>query len=171
LCQRETCEKMCLCHLGEVARGNGCFSVISQSKLYRAYCCTMSVMGQCEGGHQWTPRSMLLVCQKTPSSRVNNVIGEASFWKAVRLERSVGRMMMYPIAPIAEGPASGPTTWGQRSFCEEEKIRGVVVQHRNDIDQGRAVGPRLLNVYGKEFEFCGRRGGGRRVVVCRGPSS
>ncbi len=43
------------------------------------------------------------------------------------LERSVGKMMLYPVAPIAECMAKGPTTWGQRGFCKEEKIRGVVV--------------------------------------------
>jgi hypothetical protein len=114
---------------------------------------------------------MLLVGQPTPSSWVDDVIGEAGFWKAVWLERSVGRMMVYPTAPIAECLAKGPNTWGQRRFYEEEKIRGVVVQHRIDVDQGRAVGPRLMNVYGEEFELHGRRGGGRRVVGCRGPSS
>ena len=44
-----------------------------------------------------------------------------------------------------------------------------VVQHRNDVDQGGAVGPRLLNVYGKEFKFYGRRGGGCRMAGSRGP--
>ncbi len=78
---------------------------------------------------------------------------------------------MYPIAPIAECLAQGPTMWGQRGFSEQEKIRGVVVHHRNDVDQGRVVGPRLLNVYDKEFALCGRHGGGRRMVECRGPSS
>jgi hypothetical protein len=70
---------------------------------------------------------MLLVGQPTPTTWVNDVIGEAGFWKAVRLERSVGRMTVYPIAPIAECLAKGPTVWGQRGFCEEDKIRGVVV--------------------------------------------
>ena len=78
-------------------------------------------------------------------------------------------MMVYPIALIAERLEKGPTMWGQRVFCEEEKIRGVVVQHRNDVDQGRDVGPRLLNVYGKEFEFYGRRVGGCGMVGYRGP--
>ena len=60
------------------------------------------------------------------------MIGEAGFWKAVWLERSVGIMMVYPIvygvSPIiAECLAKGPTVWGQRGFCEEEKNRGVVV--------------------------------------------
>jgi hypothetical protein len=94
---------------------------------------------------------MLLVGQPTSSSCVNDVIGEAGFWKAVRLEREVGRMMVYPIAPIAECLAKGPTMWGQRSFCEKKKNRGVVVHHRNDVDQGRGVGPRLLHVYGKKL--------------------
>jgi hypothetical protein len=58
---------------------------------------------------------------------VNDVVGEAGFWKVVRLERSVGRMIVYPIAPIAESLAKGPTMWVQRGFREEEEIRGVVV--------------------------------------------
>ena len=114
---------------------------------------------------------MLLVGQPTPTSWVNDVLGEAGFWKAVRLERSVGRMVAYSISPIADCLAKGPTMWRQRGFCEEEKIRGLLVQHRNDVDQGKVVGARLLNDYGKEFEFYGCRSGGRRLVVCRGPSS
>ena len=61
--------------------------------------------------------------------------------------------------------------WGQPGFREEEKIRGVVIQHRNDVDHGGAVGLRFLTVYGEDFEFYGRRGGGRIMVGCRGPSS
>jgi hypothetical protein len=99
------------------------------------------------------------------------VIGKADFRKTVRLERSVGRMMVYPIAPIAECLAKGPTMREQRGFCEEEKIWGVGVQHRNDVDQGRAGGPRLLNVYGKKFEFYIRRGGGYGMVGYMSPVS
>ncbi len=47
--------------------------------------------------------------------------------------------------------------WGLR---EEEEIRGMLVQHRNDVDQGGAVGPCFLSVDGEEFELRGRR---RRV--------
>ena len=47
----------------------------------------------------------------------------------------------------------------------------MVVQHRNDINQGGAIGPRLLNVFGKEFKLYGRRGGGCRMVGCRVPVS
>ena len=97
------------------------------------------------------------------------MIWEAGFTKAVRLERGVGRMIVYPVAPIAERLEKGPTMWGQRCFCEEEKIRGVVVHHRNDVSQGEAVGPRLLKVYGKECKLYGRRGRGCRMVGCRGP--
>ncbi len=96
---------------------------------------------------------------------------EAGFRKAVRLERGVSRMTVYPIAPIAERLEKGPTMWGQRGFCGEKEIRVVVVQHRNDVDKGGAVGPRLLNVYGKEFKFYGRRGGGCRIAGCRDPVS
>ena len=76
---------------------------------------------------------------------------EAGFRKAFRLERGVGRGMLYPVASIAECLAKGPIMWGQRGFCEKEKIRGVLVHHRNDVDQGRGVGPRLLHVYGKKL--------------------
>ncbi len=96
---------------------------------------------------------MFLVGQPTSSSRVDDMIREAGFRKAVRLERGVGRMMVYPITLIAERLEKGPTMWWLWGFCEEEKIRGVVVQHRNDVDQGGAVGPRLLDVNGKEFKF------------------
>ena len=37
--------------------------------------------------------------------------------------------------------AKDPAMWGQRGFCEKEKVRIVLVQHRNDVDQGGAVGP------------------------------
>jgi hypothetical protein len=70
---------------------------------------------------------VLFVGQPSSTSWVDNVLGEAGFWKAVRLERSVGEMMVYSIAPIAERLAKSPTMWGQRGFCEEEKIRGVLV--------------------------------------------
>ncbi len=96
---------------------------------------------------------MLLVGQPTASSWVDDMFREAGFRKAVRLQRGVCRMMVYPIASVAERLEKGPTMWRQRGFCEEEKIRGVVVQHRNDVDQGGAVCPRLLNVYSKEFVF------------------
>ena len=50
--------------------------------------------------------------------------------------------------------------WMQWDLCEEEKIRGVLVQHRADVDQGGVVGPCLLSVDGEEFEAFNRRGGG-----------
>jgi hypothetical protein len=99
------------------------------------------------------------------------MLGKAGFRKALRLERGVDRSMMYPIASIAECMEKGPTMWGQRGFCEEEKVREMLIQHRNDVDQGRVVDPRLLNIYGQEFEFDGRLGGGCRLVGCRAPSS
>ena len=63
---------------------------------------------------------MLLVGQPTPSSWVDDMIREAGFRKAVRLELGVGKIMVYPIAPIAERLEKGPAMWGQRGFCEEE---------------------------------------------------
>ena len=99
------------------------------------------------------------------------MFGEAGFRKAVGLERGVGWSMVYPIAPIAECMKKGPVVWGQRSFCEKKKVRGVLAQHRNDVDQGGAVGPYLLDIYGKKFELYARCGGGRRLIGCRGPGS
>jgi len=34
---------------------------------------------------------------------------------------------LYLIAPIAECMKKGPVVWGQRSFCEEKKVWGVLV--------------------------------------------
>ncbi len=82
--------------------------------------------------------------------------GEAGFREAVCLERGVGRVVVYPIAPIAEHVEKGPTMWGQWGLCEEKKVRGVLVHHRNDVNQRRAVGPCLLSVDGNEFEFYNR---------------
>ena len=78
---------------------------------------------------------MLLVGKPTATARVDDMFGEAGFRKAVRLESGVGRSMVYPIVHIAECIKKGPVVWGQRSFCEEQKVRGVLVQHRNDVDQ------------------------------------
>ena len=80
-------------------------------------------------------------------------------------------MMVYPIAPIAKRLEKSPTMWGQRGFFEKEKIRRVVVHHRNDVGKGGAVGPRILNIYGKDFKFYSRRGGGYRLAGCGGPVS
>ena len=49
-------------------------------------------------------------------------------------------------------------------FREEDKIRRVLVQHRDDVNQRGAVGPRFLNVYDQKFEGYGRRVGGCRVA-------
>ena len=62
------------------------------------------------------------------------MLGEAGFRKAILLERSVGMMMVYHVAPIVECVAKGLTMLGHRGFCEKEKARGVLVQHRNDVD-------------------------------------
>ncbi len=88
--------------------------------------------------------------------------GETGFWEAVRLERGVGRVVVYPIAPTAEHLEKGPTMRGHWGLCEEKEVRGVLVQHRNDVNQRGAVGRCLLSVDGKEFEFYNRRGGGCR---------
>ena len=66
---------------------------------------------------------MFLVCQPTPTSRVNDVLGKADFWKALQLKRSVGRSMVYHIATIAECLAKGPTMRWQRNFSEKKKIQ------------------------------------------------
>ena len=80
--------------------------------------------------------------------------------------------MVYPVSSIAECLKKSPAMCaGQRSFCEKEKVRGVFVKHRNDVNQGGVVSPHLLNMYGKEFEFDARCSGGRRLVGCSGPSS
>jgi len=47
------------------------------------------------------------------------MIGEAGFRKAVWLERGVGWVVVYPVAPIAERVEKGPTMWGQWGLCEE----------------------------------------------------
>ncbi len=52
---------------------------------------------------------MLLVGQPTSSFWVDDMIREAGFRKNVRLERGVGMLMVYPIAPIAERLEKGPT--------------------------------------------------------------
>jgi len=88
------------------------------------------------------------------------MIGEVGFRKAVRLKRGVGRVVVYLVASIAERVDKGPTMGMQWGLCEEEEIRGVLVQHRDDVDQGGTVGPCLLSVYGEEFEVFDRRGGG-----------
>ena len=88
------------------------------------------------------------------------MIGDAGFRKAVRLEWGVGRVVVYLVAPIAERVEKGPIMWVQWGLCEKEKLRGVLVQHRDDVDQGGVVGACLLSVYGEEFEVFDRRGGG-----------
>ena len=48
---------------------------------------------------------------------MGDMIGEAGFRKAVRLERGVGRVVVYYVAPIAERVEKGPTTWVQWDLC------------------------------------------------------
>jgi len=82
------------------------------------------------------------------------MIWEACFREAVRLERSVGWVVVYLVSPIAERLEKGPTMGGggQWGLREEEKIRGFFVQHRNDVDHRGAVGSRFLSIYGDECE-------------------
>ena len=106
------------------------------------------------------------------SARMGDMIGETGFRKAVRLERGVGRVVVYPVAPVAERLKKGPTMGGQWGLREEENIWGVLVQHRDDVDQRGTVGPRFFCVYGEESEGYGRRGGGCRIgsrMVKQGP--
>ncbi len=44
----------------------------------------------------------------------------------------------------------------------------MLVEHKNDVDQGGAVGPCLLGICAKKFEFYARCGGDRRLVGCSG---
>ena len=90
--------------------------------------------------------------------------GEVGFREADQLERGVGRVVVYPIAPIAEHMEKGPTMWGQWGLCEEKKVRAVLVQHRDDVNQRGVVSPCLLSVDGKEFVFYNSREGGCRVA-------
>ena len=60
--------------------------------------------------------------------------GEAGFQNVVRLERSVGRVVVYPVAPIAEIVEKGPVIWVHWGLREEEKTQGVMVKHRDDVD-------------------------------------
>jgi len=53
--------------------------------------------------------------------------GEAGFRETVRLERGVGRVVVYPVALIAERVEKGPTMWVHWCLRKEKKIRGVLV--------------------------------------------
>ncbi len=55
------------------------------------------------------------------------MIGEACFREAVRLERGVGRVVLYLVAPIAERVEEGPAMWVHWCLRKEKKIRGVLV--------------------------------------------
>ncbi len=55
------------------------------------------------------------------------MIGEAAFREVVRLERGVGRVVVYPVAPIAERVEEGPTRWVHWCLRKEKKIQGVMV--------------------------------------------
>ena len=99
------------------------------------------------------------------------MIGEVGFRKAVRLERGVGWVVLYPIAPLKERVEKGPTMWVQWGLCEEEKTRGILAQHLDDVDQGGAVSPCLLSVDGEESQAFDRRGGGWSMAKIRVPVS
>ncbi len=64
---------------------------------------------------------------------MNDVLGKAGLRNVLRLERSVGRSVVYPVAPVAEGLAKGPAMWGQWGFREEDKVRRVLVHHHSDV--------------------------------------
>ena len=66
--------------------------------------------------------------------------------------------MVVFVAPIADRVEWRPNTWVRWGLCEEQKIRGVLIHHRDDVDQGGAVGPFLLSVDGKELQPYDRRG-------------
>jgi hypothetical protein len=53
---------------------------------------------------------VLLIGHPTPATGVGDVVGEAGFRKAVRVERGVGWVMVYSIVPIAERLEESPTT-------------------------------------------------------------
>jgi hypothetical protein len=62
------------------------------------------------------------------------MIGEAGFRNAVRLERGVGWVVVYRVAPIVERVEKGPTMWVHWGLREEGKPRGVLIEHRDDVD-------------------------------------
>ena len=55
------------------------------------------------------------------------MIREAGFREAVRLERDVGRVVVYTVAPNAERMEKGPTMWVHWCLRKEKEIRGVLV--------------------------------------------
>ena len=63
------------------------------------------------------------------------MIGKAGFRSAVQLERGIGRVIVYSVALIAERVEKGPTIWVHWGLRQEEKIRGLLVEHRDDVDQ------------------------------------
>ncbi len=51
------------------------------------------------------------------------MIGEAGFREAVRLNRGVGRVVVYHVAAIAERVEEGPTMWVHWCLRKVTKIR------------------------------------------------
>jgi hypothetical protein len=49
------------------------------------------------------------------------MIREAGFRKAIRMERGVGRIIMYPIAPVAERLEKGNNMWGNGDSVRRRK--------------------------------------------------
>ena len=43
------------------------------------------------------------------------------------MERGVGWVVVYLVAPIAERVEKGPTMWMHWCLCKEKKVRGVLV--------------------------------------------
>ena len=66
--------------------------------------------------------------------------------------------MVYLVPSIAERVEQSPTMWVQGSLSEKDKVRGLLVQHRNDVGQGGDVGPCFFSVDGEKREPNGRRG-------------
>ncbi len=64
---------------------------------------------------------MFRVGQLGSTSWVNDALGKAGLRNVLRLERSVGRSVVYPVALVAECLAKGPTMWGQRVSVRRRK--------------------------------------------------
>jgi hypothetical protein len=70
---------------------------------------------------------VLLIGQPTYATWVGDVVWEAGFPEAVRLERGVGWVVVYSVVPISERGDYGPTMSVYWDLREETKIRGVLV--------------------------------------------
>ncbi len=102
---------------------------------------------------------MLLIGQPSSAARMGKMIGEAGLRETIWVGRGIERMVAYLISPIAEIVEQGLVVWVKRGLCKEEKVWGVSVQHRDDVDKGGAVSPRLLCVDSEEREWGVRQAG------------